>query len=347
MTTIKQKPEITWRTRLLVSVLGYVIVFIFFFAFIMINNIKIFLLSASLEPIAFLLAGLVAAPLVVAFLWGRITSIEIGGVKFGLEQAEKEVSEAPLNQLDTDQLPAKSPQIIYFMKTALRDAERTKLLTVNLGKGQTWRLPYLYLLVALLEDFTSTDQIIFLDNLPDEDIHFPGLVTPSTLRRALAKEYPRLERVYRQMYGSLFHDAEGILQQGRLQRDGITLQGNQTLADFIIELLIPVFLSEFKGDKNPEWGTRMSEELLKRLLGQDLITNATSLTEGLGKGKDESIFLTIIAQVKQKIGSKPPESSVRFFVLLDGKRFIVVDVLELAVNVSDEMLPKIADGAKK
>ncbi len=112
-----------------------------------------------------------------------------------------------------------------------------------LGEGRIWSVAYLYLLVALLEDFTATQQLVFLGNTPTEDNQFLGLVTPGALRRALMRASPPLEAIYRNIYAKLMSEATGSLRQGIIRQGGVTLQGNLTFADSMVERLIPSYLS--------------------------------------------------------------------------------------------------------
>ncbi len=189
-----------------ILVASYFVVFVFILAFVEINKANWFILAAPFQPIAFLLAGLVAAPLVLAFLWERIKSIKIGDLEIGLSDVEKKVSDTPLNELAAHDYSPHSTEVLELIKTTLRNVEGTKILRMSLGKGETWTVAHMYLLVALLEDFTDTQQILFSASLNGDDIHFLGLVTPPTLRRSLAKEYPELERTYRGIvYAGLYN----------------------------------------------------------------------------------------------------------------------------------------------
>ncbi len=87
-----EKHKVSWRRRVFILVVSYFVVFIFIFSFVEINKANWFILAAPFQPIAFLLAGLVAAPLVLAFLWERIRSVKIGELQIDLVESEKDAA---------------------------------------------------------------------------------------------------------------------------------------------------------------------------------------------------------------------------------------------------------------
>jgi len=328
--------EMSRGKRISILLACYLVVVVFIVAFILINKTNWFVLAAPFQPIAFLLAGLVAAPLVLTLLWERITSIKVGDFEIGLSDVEKKVSDTPLNNLTANEFSSKSPEALELIKTTLRSVEGTKILRISLGNGETWTVAYLYLLVALLADFTGTQQLLFTTGLDDNDIQLLGLVTPLILRRSLAKQYPQLERTYLGIYRSILSDVIGIRRQGNTQQDS---------TEFIVDGIIGNFLSELfaqeewrSEERIPGLRERISGSWLKRLLGSSLIRNTAAFPKETGRIRKEVLFSLIISNTDRELTTTPLESSVRFFVIVEGRRLIVVDVLELSIRIAENTL---------
>jgi hypothetical protein len=72
---------------------------------------------------------------------------------------------------------------------AIRDAQQTEVVMIDLGVGQSWWNTRLFLLAGLLEDCAPVHQLVLLWR--GEELL--GLCSPDVLRRQLAAAYPTLE----------------------------------------------------------------------------------------------------------------------------------------------------------
>lgn len=84
------------------------------------------------------------------------------------------------------------PDIAARIRTLLESAESDKLVEVDFGQGNTWWSTRLFLLSALVDDFTDIEQFVILG----ADQEFLGMATPAAVRRALTGHYPTLANAY-------------------------------------------------------------------------------------------------------------------------------------------------------
>ncbi len=183
----------------------------------------------------------------------------------------------------------------------------------------------------MLEDFTATQQLLFTATLDGNDVRFLGLVALPTLRRSLAKEYPDLERIYRSIYSSILADAIG------LRRPRGTQQGTN-YTDFMVDFLTRNFPSSLAQTQSSALRERVTSSFLEQLLGQSLVKNTVAFAKEISQIKKDVLLSIIITNTDRELTTTPLESAVRFFVIVEGKQLIVVDVLELAVHIADTTL---------
>jgi hypothetical protein len=85
------------------------------------------------------------------------------------------------------------PEITSKIRAAIHNAERTRVVGINLGLGQSWWSTRLHLLAALLGEYTSVAQIVFAV----EHGGYLGMCPPLDVRRALSSSFPQVEIAYR------------------------------------------------------------------------------------------------------------------------------------------------------
>jgi Domain of unknown function (DUF4062) len=84
-------------------------------------------------------------------------------------------------------------EITSKIRAAIYNAERTRVVGLNLGLGQSWWSTRLHLLAALLGEYTNVAQIVFTV----EHGGYLGMCPPLDVRRALSSSFPQVEIAYR------------------------------------------------------------------------------------------------------------------------------------------------------
>lgn len=176
----------------LVVVAGYVLVAIFILTFWIVKSI-----SPELPLWAvFTLASITAAPPTLALVWERLVSVKVFGVEVLLSQAtvpiEGKVSEA----LSSRQYFSGDQAIINQIQTTIVKPE-IELIEINLHEQPYWWSTRLYLLSALLGDYSQVRKLVFVEG--GEKRTYVGMVQPSILRESLSKEFPVFERKYNEL----------------------------------------------------------------------------------------------------------------------------------------------------
>jgi len=140
---------------------------------------------------------------------------------------------------------------------------------VNLGGGTTWWSTRLFLLAALVEDFTRVPYLVFVSDGGDLRPAFVGQATPRETRRAMARLHPQLERVY------LTTQAQGVLNRLNVANPPSADQApeiDMLVGTFAIQAFPPPGIEvEMK-----EWVT---PALLARELGTSLFRQAIEMGE--------------------------------------------------------------------
>jgi hypothetical protein len=161
------------------------------------------------------IAAVLAAPLVLPLVLERISKVKLGVLEFDLAQARAEVVDEKLayelvsfdvkiGTLGLEKPPdlttlasiSESGGPAVGLATAIKDAEKTSVIEVNLDGGDSWLSTRLFLLAALVEDYTGICQMIFLENRQNQDRVFVGSAAPATVRQGLAWNSPRLKEAY-------------------------------------------------------------------------------------------------------------------------------------------------------
>src|SRR5262245_851449 len=117
-----------------------------------------------------------------------------------------------------NQIPVKDSglaMIILGIQEAIQETIRKSgsAVQVNLGSGASWCSTRLYLVAALLEDYTTIQQIVFLCYAPVDppstyyETRYLGMCSPAEVRRALASHFRDVDRAYRESVPDRVFDA--------------------------------------------------------------------------------------------------------------------------------------------
>jgi hypothetical protein len=85
------------------------------------------------------------------------------------------------------------PEIVDNVKRAIKENNKTDVIKINLGHGESWWSTRLHLLAALCADYTNVRQLLF----EADNSSFVGMCTPAQTRRLLARTFPSVETAYR------------------------------------------------------------------------------------------------------------------------------------------------------
>jgi hypothetical protein len=143
-----------------------------------------------------------AAPLLIAFIGDRITTIKGFGVEVSLSQVTVDVAgdnSAVAPDLSDAVMPSQEPEgsqaaDLASPFTSLIE-EQSKLLRINLRNGQYWWSTRIFLVAAIAQDFTNVKAIVFVQR-GDEQL-FVGITTPRAVRARLCAIFPIYEVAYR------------------------------------------------------------------------------------------------------------------------------------------------------
>jgi hypothetical protein len=96
--------------------------------------------------------------------------------------------------------------ITWGIQQAIHETGSLAALRVDLGSD--WWSTRLYLVAALLEDYTSIEQIVFLgDATMDPAPKYLGMCSPADVRRALGSHFRSVDRAYRESVPDRVFDA--------------------------------------------------------------------------------------------------------------------------------------------
>lgn len=194
---------------LLMVVMGFLVMIFFLISFVILYIIANLVHSSfgwyEISPtLIFIVALLCSLPITIPFWGDRLTKVKLFEFEVALSESTTSISQVLPNELkDIGRLQLGSslaPDIIKQVRYALESTAREELVEVNLGNGQNWLATRLYLLAALAEGFTDIKRIVILENREGKERCFLGFVPPQTIRRALARRYPIIERAYVQAH---------------------------------------------------------------------------------------------------------------------------------------------------
>jgi hypothetical protein len=326
----------------------YLAVGIFIVVYVIIQILP-FKLSTSWQPVALAIAILLAAPLIFSLLWERLTSIKVFGVEVGLSEVAQPASDIPVID-STD--PIFQPPSIRMMQEiriniifSINQSNDTKLAKINLGQGHTWRIVFLYLLIAFLEDESETQQIVFVDNVNGQEERFIGLGAPASIRLAIASKFPDLETAYRRAYANSMGEVgpgSGESSIGFLERKvqyilrgflSYLLDGQRQRQKEESDIEINIFEIWVSSGQLENW--------LKLANNGVRLTKAQIDTLQADRKFTPSLLSIIINQANGNINTFRIDTSTRFLALIQGEKLIlIVDLLQLAVITAADATPK-------
>jgi hypothetical protein len=150
------------------------------------------------------IATLVAGPLALALLWPRMTGLKAFGIEVTLAGAEVGVSGELVAGITTEALGSAAPEIVERVTGAIVSPE-DELIEINLGAGDYWWSTRLYLLSALLSDYSNVDHFVVVDRGAER--RFLGFASVASVRQALTSASPLLETIYRAIQADVSKDA--------------------------------------------------------------------------------------------------------------------------------------------
>ena len=174
---------------------GYLVVGVFATGYLVASK-----LNGSDNTAAVVAGSLSAAPLALAFLWGRLKSVKAFGVEVSLEAVTIRVDESLANALTADQYFSGAPHLLTRISDAVRRPD-LQLIEINLRSVPYWWSTRLYLQAALLDDFSSVERLVFVED--DGQRRYVGMATPRDVRRASGVQPPGLEATYRDIVDNL------------------------------------------------------------------------------------------------------------------------------------------------
>ncbi len=179
--------------------------------------------------------GLLAGPLVVAFLSERIRKLRLWGFEIELGQVTVDVAEADpkLEDAIAAQQYYSGMEALLEKVTRAIEVPNKRVLEINLRTEPYWWSTRIFLQAALLDDRSSTSHIVFVDG--DEQRRFVGIAETRSVRHAFAERMPSLEINYRRLAAenlptdTLIQRWVGELFDGQQEIDAKTLISSREL----------------------------------------------------------------------------------------------------------------------
>jgi hypothetical protein len=200
---------VPFKQKLLIAVVGYGIVGLFCFVFLMLHKVHQRFAEFSItEEIT--LSTIAVSPLLLAALWGNIKGLKFADIEIALSEVRAEVDFQLASDIQTMQ-GSGTPELVAKVSDAVK-RNNLKLVEVNLRVEKYWWSTRLYLLAALADEYTNIERLIFVAQ--NADRFYIGMASPSVVRKALAKRFPYLElafeKIQKQQPGQ---DASAVIQQ--------------------------------------------------------------------------------------------------------------------------------------
>jgi hypothetical protein len=174
---------------------GYATVALFFGALAVIRA-----LSTDIPwPSALLLAAVFASPLPLVVLWDRITSVKIFAFEVTLRDFTAPIDHGLAVKLQ-EQQSSQTAAMIDSISASINDYidNNTILFEINIENGTYWWPTRLYLLAALIDDYTNVQNFVFVEG--GKERRFIGMATPRSTRAAIAKRF--LNDKYEEKYSA-------------------------------------------------------------------------------------------------------------------------------------------------
>jgi IPT/TIG domain len=154
---------------------------------------------------AAIVGTLAAAPLVVAFVWDRLTGFTLFGVSVTLAQVVVAVDQSLATALSEQQWMSGNDALFRVVDRAIAKPD-IEFLEINLRAAAApmpyWWSTRLYLQAALVDDRTNIQQLVFVDG--GSRRRYLGMAAPGAVRRAIAQAHKRdqgvdLDLAYREI----------------------------------------------------------------------------------------------------------------------------------------------------
>jgi quinol monooxygenase YgiN len=185
------------KRALVVAAALYGIVAIFFTTFLILRK-----LTTGLSPTDMLIASvLLVAPLVLALLWDRLKGLKVGPMEITLEQVTTEINVELQTAIQRMQGSETIP-LVQQIGAAIEEADM-ELLEVNLRSTPYWWSTRLYLMAALVEEYTEIQRFIFVER--DAARLYIGMASPSAVRKALAARFPNYEQIFKKIFQNIHY----------------------------------------------------------------------------------------------------------------------------------------------
>jgi hypothetical protein len=125
-----------------------------------------------------------------------MTGLKAFGFEVTLARVEVGVSGDVVAGITTKELGSEAPEIVDRVTRAIVSPEG-ELIEINLGAGDYWWSTRLYLLSALLSDYSRVDHFAVVEGKAER--RFVGFVAVASVRQALTSTSPLLETIYRRL----------------------------------------------------------------------------------------------------------------------------------------------------
>ena len=198
------------------------------------------------------------------------------------------------------------------------------------------------MLIALLEDESETQQVIFVDNAYGQEERFIGLGTPASIHRALASKFPNLEIAYqyactRSLQTAMSGEENSI--------SFLVTKVQNTLGYFLRNISNPqIQKQEFPNEINifEIWVSSRELESWLTLANNSVRLRKDQIEKLQTNRKFTSSLLSIIInQANDEINTFRIDTSTRFLAINQGEKLIlIVDLLQLAVITAAESTSK-------
>jgi hypothetical protein len=147
------------------------------------------------------IAALAAAPLALALLWNRLGGFKAFGFEVTLTppSARMEPERTAIIGEITEDQAFHSDSLQYIVEGITQAIARPEqeVLELNLRDGSYWWSTRLFLVAALVEDYSRIQRLVFVER--GEERAFVGMAPPVDVRRALATVWPILEHAYQSL----------------------------------------------------------------------------------------------------------------------------------------------------
>lgn len=267
-------PRISVGKRVVIAITGYGVLALFGLAYFVLGRTVPYLTTTQ----DLFLSVAIVAPVVLALLWEHLKGVKVGQIEIALNQVAPALHVELASEIQD--LQASVPlALIEALGNAVANSD-FKLVEINLRSAPYWWSTRLYLLAALAQEYTQIDRFVFVEH--DGARVFVGTSAPATLRKALRRKFPDLERVFRQVQQSLpasldtLSEIQNIIHQWSMQPlFSVEESGRLAPEAEIKKLTTSASLREWlqsalETESRPWSGERPSDALYARILSSSI-----------------------------------------------------------------------------